>query len=101
MQDHIHVLVSMNPVQAPSDLMFNVKRSSSLWINQNKYVPGKFSWQEGFGAFSYGKVQIPVIAKYIENQEDHHTRQVFFDEYLDLLKEYDIAYDEKYVFKPI
>jgi len=101
MPDHIHVLVSMNPGQSPSDLMFNVKRSSSVWINQNKYVPGKFSWQEGFGAFSYGKVQIPIIAKYIENQEDHHTRQIFYDEYLDLLKEYNIEYDEKYIFKPI
>jgi REP element-mobilizing transposase RayT len=101
MPDHIHVLVSMNPVQSPSDLMFNVKRSSSLWINQNKYVTGRFSWQEGFGAFSYGKVQIPIIAKYIENQEDHHTRQIFYDEYLDLLKENEIEYEEKYIFKPI
>ena len=101
MPDHIHVLVSMNPVQSPSDLMFNVKRSSSLWINQNEYVHGKFSWQEGFGAFSYGKVQIPVIAKYIEKQSDHHIRKAFYDEYLELLREYDIDYDEKYIFRPI
>lgn len=99
--DHVHVLVSMSPVQAPSDLMYHIKRSSSLWINQNRFVVGKFSWQEGFGAFSYGKTQVPVIAKYIENQEDHHSKKVFYDEYLELLREYDIDYDEKYIFKPI
>ena len=101
MPDHVHVLVSMSPVQAPSDLMYHIKRSSSLWINQNKFVKGKFSWQEGFGAFSYGKVQIPAIAKYIETQTEHHSKKVFFDEYLELLREYDIDYNEKYIFKPI
>jgi len=101
MADHVHVLVSMSPVQAPSDLMYHIKRSSSLWINQNKFVTGKFSWQEGFGAFSYGKAQIPVIASYIEKQEDHHIKRAFYDEYLELLREYAIDYDEKYIFKPI
>jgi len=101
MPDHVHLLVSMSPVQAPSDLMYHIKRSSSLWINQNRFVTGKFSWQEGFGAFSYGKVQIPVIAKYIENQSDHHIRRAFYEEYLELLKEYDIDYDAKYIFKPV
>jgi REP element-mobilizing transposase RayT len=101
MPDHVHVLVSMNPTQAPSDLMYHVKRSSSLWINENKYVAGKFSWQEGFGAFSYGKSQIAKICQYIENQQKHHTKKTFYVEYLAFLKLFDIDYDERYVFKPI
>ena len=99
--DHVHMLVSMNPKQAPSDLLYHVKRSSSLWINENKLVAGKFSWQEGFGAFSYGKSQISNIVTYIENQEKHHKKQSFREEYLEFLKLYEIEYDERYVFKPI
>jgi putative transposase len=101
MADHIHVLISMNPKQAPSDLMYQIKRSSSLWINQNKFVPGKFSWQEGFGAFSYGKSQIPNIARYIENQEMHHKKISFYDEYLEFLRLFEVEYDLRFVFKPI
>ena len=101
MPDHVHVLVSMNPKQGPSDLMFNVKRSSSLWINENRFVAGKFSWQEGFGAFSYGKSQIPDIVQYIENQEFHHKKRTFQEEYLDFLKAFGIEYDERYIFKKV
>jgi len=101
MPDHVHVLVSMSPKQSPSDLMFHVKRSSSLWINDKRFVMGKFSWQEGFGAFSYGKSQIPNVAAYIENQENHHKKRNFMEEYLELLKLFEIEYDERYVFKPI
>ena len=101
MSDHVHVLVSMNPKQSPSDLMFHVKRSTSLWINENRFVIGKFSWQEGFGAFSYGKSQIPNVVNYIENQEIHHKKRNFMEEYLELLKLFEIEYDERYVFKPI
>jgi REP element-mobilizing transposase RayT len=101
MSDHIHVLISMSPKQAPSDLMFHIKRSSSLWINEKHLVMGKFSWQEGFGAFSYGKSQISDVSKYIEMQEVHHKKRTFMDEYLEFLKLFDIEYDERYVFKPI
>ncbi|OFX19597.1 MAG: transposase [Bacteroidetes bacterium GWA2_31_9b] len=101
MPDHIHILVSMNPKQSPSDLMYNLKRSTSLWINENKLVVGKFSWQEGFGAFSYGKSQIPEIVKYIENQQNHHRKTTFHDEYHEILKVFEIEYDEKYIFKSI
>jgi REP element-mobilizing transposase RayT len=99
--DHIHVLVSMNPAQSPSDLMYNVKRSSSKWINENKFVMGKFSWQEGFGAFSYGKSQIPDITHYIENQKQHHSKKSFIKEYSGFLKVFEVDYDERYIFKPI
>jgi REP element-mobilizing transposase RayT len=101
MPDHVHVLVSMRPTQASSDLMYHIKRSSSLWINENKFVPGKFSWQEGFGAFTYGKSQIPDITRYIDNQQKHHLNRTFYEEYLEFLKAFDIDYDERYVFKPI
>ena len=101
MPDHIHVFVSMSPKQSPSDLMADVKRSSSLWINDKRLVMGKFSWQEGYGAFSYGKSQIPDMVNYIENQEKHHTRRTFIEEYLEFLKLFEIEYDERYVFKPI
>jgi putative transposase len=101
MAEHVHILLSMNPKQAPSDVMFHIKRSSSLWINQNRLCPGKFSWQEGFGAFSYGKSQVPVIARYIENQQLHHNKQTFLDEYIGFLKAFEIEYDIRYIYKPI
>jgi REP element-mobilizing transposase RayT len=101
MPDHVHALVSMNPKQSPSDLMHDVKRSSSLWINDNKLVFGKFSWQEGFGVFSYGNSQIPKIAKYIETQQEHHTKHTFIEEYKGFLKAFEIEYDERYLYKEI
>jgi len=101
MADHVHALVSMNQKQSPSDLMFHIKRSSSLWINDNRFVMGKFSWQEGFGAFSYGKSQIPDVVNYIANQEVHHKTRNFMEEYSELLKLFEIEYDERYVFKTI
>jgi len=99
--DHVHILVSMSPTDSPSKLMYEVKRSSSLWINDQKLVPGKFSWQEGFGAFSYGKSQLPDVIRYLEQQEDHHRKKSFSEEYIDFLKRFEIDYDEKYIFKPI
>lgn len=101
MTDHIHALVSMHPKQAPSDLRYELKRSSSLWINENKFDVGKFSWQEGFGAFSYSQSQISRVSKYIENQETHHKKKTFREEYLDFLKAFNIEFDERYVYKEI
>ncbi len=101
MPDHVHALVSMSPKQAPSDLMHDVKQSSSLWINENRFVAGKFSWQEGFGVFSYGKSQIPSVAGYIEKQEEHHKKRTFIEEYVELLKLFEIEFDERYIYKPI
>lgn len=101
MPDHIHVLVSMNPKQSQSELMYHIKRSSSKWINENGFVVGKFTWQEGFGAFSYGKSQIPSITRYIENQEEHHKKLTFREEYIRFLKLFDVEYDERYICKPV
>lgn len=101
MPDHIHILISMTPKQSPSDLIYHIKRSSSLWINQNKLSLGKFSWQDGFGAFSLGKSQLNEKIRYIENQQEHHRVISFNDEYLHFLKEYEVDFDERYVFKSI
>lgn len=101
MADHVHILISMTPKQAPSDLMYHLKRSSSLWINQNRHSESKFSWQEGFGAFSIGKSQLPALIKYIENQQEHHKKSSFREEYLQILDENGIEYDERFTFKPV
>jgi len=101
MPDHVHVLVSMSPKQSPSDLMADVKRSSSLWINENRFVMGKFTWQEGYGAFSYGKSQIHDVANYIERQEQHHRKQTFMEEYLEFLRLFEIEFDERFIFKQV
>ena len=96
--DHIHILVSINPSQSISDLVQNVKRASTLWIKEKGFVKSNFAWQEGFGAFSYGKSQVDNVVKYIQNQENHHSKQTFKDEYISFLKLFGIEYDEKYVF---
>ncbi len=101
MPDHIHILFGMRPLQSVSDLLQDIKGDSSKWINQNKLVKGKFSWQEGYGAFSYGKSQISDIATYIQNQEKHHKKRTFREEYLEFLKLFEINFDERYIFKPI
>jgi putative transposase len=101
MPDHVHVLFGMRPTQSLSDLMQDVKGGSSLWINENKFVAGKFSWQEGYGAFSYSKSQIPTVANYIEHQKQHHQKKSFMDEYTELLDEFEIDFDERYIFKEV
>ena len=100
MPDHIHILFGLRPSQSVSDLMQDIKGSSSKWINNNRFLPGKFSWQEGFGAFSYSKSDLPNVIDYINNQMMHHKGKTFLDEYLELLKEFEIDYDDHYLFKP-
>ena len=97
MADHVHVLFGFRPTQSLSVLMQEVKRDSSEWINQNKFVLGKFSWQEGYGAFSYGKSQIPDVIHYINNQETHHAKCSFADEFEKFLKSFGIEYDKRYL----
>lgn len=99
MPDHVHVLVGMNSSVSIAELTRDIKAGSSKFINDNHWVVGKFSWQEGYGAFSYSKNQISIIINYILNQEQHHAQISFRDEYINLLKEFDIPYDEKYLFE--
>ena len=101
MPDHIHILIGLRPAQSISDLMKEVKQSSSKWINQNKLTNGHFEWQEGYGAFSYSKSQINQVVSYIQNQELHHKKKTFKEEYLDFLKKFEIDYDEKFIFKEL
>ncbi len=99
MPDHLHLLIGMKPDLALSELVGKVKASSSNFINDHRWVRGRFSWQEGFGAVSYSHSQLSAVARYIENQEAHHAKRSFKQEYLGLLRKFDLAYDEKYLFK--
>jgi REP element-mobilizing transposase RayT len=99
MPDHIHILVGMRPTQSISDLMQDIKGSSSKWINEKKFLKVKFEWQEGYGAFSYSKSEVKTVVNYIKNQETHHTVKSFNQEYLAFLAEFEVEYDECYIFK--
>jgi REP element-mobilizing transposase RayT len=99
MPDHIHILVGLRPTVAISDLVKDIKVASSRFINDKRLVRGRFSWQEGFGAFSYSQSNLSKVALYIENQQSHHTRRSFKEEYLSMLKSSQIEYDEQYLFK--
>src|SRR5882762_9282254 len=99
MSDHVHILIGLRPAMALAKLVQEVKADSTNFINKKKWVRGRFCWQEGYGAFSYGHSQLDTIISYIQNQEKHHRRRSFKDEYLTLLRKFDIAFDDKYVFK--
>ena len=101
MPDHIHIFIGMRPTQSISDLMQDIKGNSSKWINEKKFLKVKFEWQEGFGAFSYSKSHVNKVIDYIKNQEVHHKKETFRDEYLKFLKAFEIDYDERYIFKDL
>jgi REP element-mobilizing transposase RayT len=96
--DHVHVFVGLKPSMCISDLIRDIKNNSSNFINENKFLKGKFSWQEGYGAFSYGHSQLNEVYQYILNQEEHHRKRSFREEYLDFLQKFEIEYDEAFVF---
>ena len=96
--DHVHVLVGMHPNVSSSKLMERLKSESTLWINSEKKTKFKFTWQEGYGAFSYSKSQINHVINYILNQSEHHKKRSFKDEYLEILQKSEIEYDDKYIF---
>jgi REP element-mobilizing transposase RayT len=97
--DHVHVFVSLKPAMPIPDLIRDIKNNSSNFINENKWVNGKFSWQEGYGVFSYSHSHIDRVYRYIANQEAHHEKKAFKDEYIDFLVKSGIDYDEKYLFE--
>ena len=97
--DHIHVFVGLKPSMAISDLVRDIKNNSSNFINDKKFVRNKFSWQEGYGAFSYAQSQIEQVYNYILNQEEHHHKNTFKEEYLDFLQKFEIEYNEKFLFE--
>ncbi|MGB4959206.1 MAG: IS200/IS605 family transposase [Saprospiraceae bacterium] len=101
MPDHIHILFGMRPTQSIAELMKMVKQDSSKWLNGKYFKKDKFSWQTGYGAFSYAKSDIQNVINYIKNQEHHHTLVTFQEEYIQLLKDFNIEYDERYILKPV
>ena len=96
--DHVHLLIGLKPNIGLSDLVRDIKAGSSKFINEQRWIRGRFNSQEGFGAFSYGHSQLDQIIQYIANQEAHHQRKSFKNEYLTLLRKFDIAFEDKYVF---
>jgi putative transposase len=97
-QDHVHILLGLNPSLSISDTVYNIKRSSSLFINKEKLCPGRFSWQEGYGGFTYSRSQINDVYNYIINQESHHSKCTFRDEYIEYLNKNEMEFDEQFLF---
>ncbi len=97
MPDHIHILVGIAPDIAISELVRDIKTSATRFINQKRWIAGKFMWQEGFGAFSYSHSQLKDVVAYIQDQEIHHTHMSFAEEFLELLKRFGVGYDPRYV----
>ncbi|NHN25152.1 IS200/IS605 family transposase [Flavobacterium jejuense] len=100
-EDHIHIFIGMRPTQSVSDLLQDIKGSSSKWINENNFLKTKFEWQSGYGAFSYSKSHVQNVINYIARQETHHKKESFKEEYLAFLKVFEIDYDENYIFKDL
>lgn len=100
-EDHIHMLFGFRPVQSLSDLIQDVKGCSSRWINEKNFQKSRFSWQEGVGAFSYSKSQLNSIIGYIKNQDEHHRKTTFIEEYIEILRQFEVEFDERYIFKPL
>ena len=98
MPDHIHIFVGMRPHQSVSELMQQVKRDSCRWINEMKFLPEKFEWQSGYGAFSYAMSEVPVLINYVRKQKEHHRKRRFPEEYKEILKKFDVEYEDKYLF---
>src|SRR5580765_2539345 len=99
MPEHDHILISLQPAIALADLVRDIKSDSATFVNKQRFVHGRFNWQEGYGAFSYGHSQLNTVIRYIHNQEKHHQRRSFRNEYTTLLRKFDIAFDDRYVFK--
>lgn len=99
MPDHLHIFFGFRPNQSLADLMRIVKGESSEWINNQQFNGSVFRWQEGYGAFSYSRSQVQTVTNYILNQEEHHKKRTFSEEYEEFLKNFEIEYDERYLFK--
>ena len=97
MPDHFHLLVGLKPATSVSELAGKVKSGSSNFIQNQGWIAGRFEWQEGFGAFSYSRSQLSAVIRYIENQENHHRRTTFREEYVKFLKRFGVQYDERYL----
>lgn len=99
MPDHVHLFIGMRPEQSISAMIQNIKTESCKWVNYKKFCKGSFNWQNGYGAFSYSKSHVDDVIRYIRNQELHHRKESFLDEYRRMLKLFEVEYDERYIFK--
>lgn len=99
--DHLHMFFGLHPTQSISEIMRLVKGDSSEFVNKNRFTKSKFYWQEGYGAFSNSHSQIDRVVKYILNQKKHHQKKTFREEYLKMLKDNQVDFDEKYIFKEL
>ena len=97
--DHCHVLIGLNPDDTISNIARDIKANSSKWINENRWFPGKFLWQEGYSAFSYSRSQLDVVVRYIRNQPNHHRKMTFKEEYLKLLQKFENEFKDEYLFE--
>jgi REP element-mobilizing transposase RayT len=95
--NHLHIAIGYKPHQLIPELLQDIKANSSKWINEKRFVRGKFNWQAGYGAFSFSHSHLDSVVKYINNQEQHHKRKTFREEYIQLLTRYDIPFDERYI----
>jgi len=94
--DHVHVLFALGRTISPAEVVEQVKKSSSKWMKAEGGVPG-FSWQAGYGVFSVGESQADAVIRYIQNQEEHHHKMTFQEEFRKFLDRYKVSYDERYV----
>lgn len=99
MPDHLHLFVGLNPNQSVSQFMQVIKSESSEWINKQHFANTRFNWQEGYGAFTYSRSQIDKVVQYVINQQEHHKKVTFLDEYREFLQKFQVEYDEQYIFK--
>lgn len=100
-KDHVHCFLGLKPFISVSELMKTVKAKSSKYINDHRLTKERFEWQEGYGVFSYSQSSVDAVYKYIFNQDEHHKKQTFRDEYLDFLNRFKVEYDEQYIFKDL
>ena len=96
--DHIHIFDGLKPSMSIADLVRDIKNNSTNFINEQRFCPVRFSWQEGYGAFSYAHSQIQHVYNYILRQEEHHRKKSFREEYLEFLNQFEISYDKRYLF---
>jgi putative transposase len=99
--NHMHFLIGLNPAEALSDLIKEVKRCSTNYINEQRWVRGRFSWQSGYAGFSYSRSHLDRVINYIDNQEKHHRKKTFREEYLEMFKKFEVIYNEKFLFEDI
>jgi len=96
--NHVHILIGLHPSMSVAETVHGIKRNSTLFINRERLCPSKFEWQDGYGGFTYSKSQLDDVYKYIENQELHHKKITFREEYIGFLQKFEIDYDDRFLF---